>query len=587
MGRFLLYVLAVIGFLSLVAVAGAGWLAYDFIASDDAEEAPDRMVLVVDLREDPPEGPPATPLLEALGPQQPTVREITEAIDRARDDDRVGALVAILGGDTFGPAKAQDIRDAVIRFRESGKPALAHSTSLGELGPGTIAHYVAASFDEIWLQPGGFVGLTGIHVEIPFAADALDDFGIEPDLLRSGRFKSFPEIFTETGFSPANREMTESLVGDLFDQIVAGIAEGRGLAPAEVERLIDTGPHTAQAALDAGLIDGLITAADFSGMVEERTSRFAVTVEPSDYLAFEVEDEIVPAGRVALIHAVGTIQQGRSVDGTLMGVLMGADTVAGAIEQAIEDPGIDAILLRIDSGGGSAIGSATIGEAVRNAVAQGKPVIASMAGAAASGGYWIAAETSEIVAQPGTLTGSIGVFGGKFVLEGLWRDLGVNWQGVQRGRMADIWTFNRPYSPAQEAQLTVLIDDIYQRFITLVARGRGLSPAQVDAIAQGRVWTGAQALELGLVDRLGGLDAALAAARERLALAPDAPLDIVQLPEPPSPFAEALDLLSGVRTGDSAALAVLDRLGPLAGAAGPLADPATTVLRMPEIQFSR
>ncbi len=585
--RFIVGVFALIGLLAVLLMAGVAAVTYNYLRFGGLEPAaPDSIVLRLDLRQGPPDRPPADPLFRRFDGGPVTLRELVDAVDRAAGDPRVAGMVGIFGGDAFGLATAQELRDAVRRFRDGGKFALAYADSLGEAGPGNTSYYLASSFDEVWLMPLGSVGLTGIRAEVPFAREALDEFGLTPEFDRRGAYKSFPEMLTEERFTPTNREMTESLVGDLFNQLVAGIAEARGRSPAEVRALIDGAPYTAEEALAAGLVDRLAQRPDLRAEIESRAGEAAETLDAADYLAVAPAAAAEDPARFALIYATGTITLGRGDDDPLFGGrLMSADTVSDAIEQAIDDPDIAAIVVRIDSGGGSAVASEVIGETVRRATAEDKPLIVSMGGAAASGGYWIAAGAREIVAQPATLTGSIGVFAGKVVTDGMWQDLGVNWQGVQRGRNADLWSATTPYSADGGARLGAMLDAIYGGFLDRVADGRGLDRADVEAVAQGRVWTGDQALSLGLVDRLGGLDVALRAAREAAGLSEDAAVELTVLPLLPTPLERLLELASGGGLhGGARADAALARLDPYLRHLEPLlTPPGEQLLRMPEI----
>ncbi|NBB82785.1 MAG: signal peptide peptidase SppA, partial [Alphaproteobacteria bacterium] len=513
MGKFIVRLFAVIGLIAVLLIAGVitlGGLVFDRFS---APPAPDRMVLELDLRQGAPDQAPPGRLTRRLTDGTDTLGEVTRALDRAAEDERVVAVVARFGPDSFGPAVAQELREAVGRFRESGKPAIAYAESFGELAPGNWSYLAASAFDEVRLQPGGGVGLTGVVSEAPFAADLLADLGIEVEVFRREDYKTAPNTVTETGYTEAQREMTESLVGDFADQLVAGIAEGRGLDRTAVERLMNDGPLPADRAIDGGLIDGLIHWRD---LLAEVRAGAGEGPEPEGlgaaaYLSATGPVE-APDGRIAVIWATGMITEGESErPGFGLGPsVMGADTVSRSIVEAIESDRWDAIVLRIVSGGGSATASEVIRDAVREAAEAGKPLIVSMGSAAASGGYWIAADAAAIVAQPGTLTGSIGVFAGKPVLEDLWEDLGVEWDRVTEGRNAGMFSINRPYTAAQRARLQAAIDSIYQRFLTVVAEGRDLDVARVREIAGGRVWTGAQAREIGLVDRLGGLGTAVA-----------------------------------------------------------------------------
>ncbi|MEO3433711.1 signal peptide peptidase SppA [Inquilinus sp. CAU 1745] len=584
MGRFIVGLFAVIGFLVVLLIGMGAAGIWVWVSRPDAAYENRWIALTVDFRQTLSEGPGAGPLAQILGDEAMTLRDTVRAIDKAAADPEVELLVAHFGGDAFGMAAAQEIRDAVTRFRAAGKPAVAYADAFGEFGPGNISYYAATAFDTIWLREVGGVGLTGIAAEVPFAREGLDDLGFDAQFARRGIYKSFPESLTESGFTPPHREMIESLTGDLQAQLVAGIAEGRDRPVASVRDLIDRGPFTAREALEAGLIDGL---ASGEALAEEIFDRHGVSlttprVSLSDYARWPVE---IPedAPTIALIEAEGLIVEGEGATDPLLGLaVMGADTIARAIDGAAASPAVEAIVLRIDSGGGSAVASDIIGQAIRRAGENGKPVVVSMGNAAASGGYWVAAPADLIIAQPATLTGSIGVFAGKIVTEEFWESWGVNWEAVPQAQNALMWSSGRRYSPSEVERLNAFLDATYAAFIERVATGRDLDPTAVEAIAGGRVWTGAQALELGLVDRLGGLNEAFAAARELIDAEPDVPLEVRVMPEPPSLLDRLLSLVGGF--AGSGANGAFDRLRPLVQRLEPLLfDPSAHVARMPPI----
>ncbi len=588
MWRFLVNLFAILGFLGVLAAVGIGVLVWQAVIAGARQEPPPlNTVLELDLRYGTPQGPPRDSLLPWGDGEATTLRDAIEAIDRAAADHRVVALVAHIGDDTISFSAAQELRGAVERWQETGKPALAYSDGFGEFGPGNFSYYLASAFDEIWLRPLGPVGLTGLRMEVPFARDALDSLEIEADFSRRGPYKTFPEIFTGRSFSPAYREMLTSLTRDLYGQLVTGIAEGRGLSPSAVRALIDDGPLLAAEAESGGLVDSLDSEAAFRTAISERLGE-TMTVDPAEYLAGTEGEQAAPAARVALIHAFGTITQGESQETPGIGTaMMGADTVVAAIEEAIADTDISAILLRVDSGGGQAVASAMIGAAVQRAVEAGKPVVVSMGETAGSGGYWIATHATAIVATPATLTGSIGVFGGKFATGALWEDLGIRWGAIQLGDNADIWSGLEPYSESGRERLDTVLDDIYSRFIARVAEGRNLDRESVEAIAEGRVWTGAQAVGLGLVDTLGGMSDAMQTIRRELFLDEDAHVQIVVLPEQPGP----LDLLLSLARGEppiSSRIALPPPIEEMAAVLAPLmTDGSYPVLAMPPMMMAR
>jgi protease-4 len=545
MRRLIVGFLATLGALGLLLVIGVAIAAWQLLPPAPPE-VPDRTVLTVDLREPLDEAAPTDPLAQLGIGQRLTLGELLLALERAGGDPRVKGLVARVSGEGPGFAQIQELRDAVARFRAEGKFAWAYSDSFGEFGPGTGGYYLATAFDEIHLQPLGGLGLTGLLAQTPLLGAFFEQIGVDPALDRRGPYKTFADTFTAQELTPEHREMLDALVDSLFDQIVAGIAEGRSLEKSEVARLIDAGPYLAEEAKPAGLVDRLSYADEVDQLARERAGAGAELLSLEDYAAriepFGVADD---APVIALIYGLGQIQRGESdYGGALGGFVMGADTVAEAFAAAIDDPEVGAILFRVDSGGGSAVASETIARAVRRAVEAGKPVIVSMAETAASGGYWIAMGATAIVAQPGTLTGSIGVVAGKMVFRDLSERLDVHWGSIQRGDNADMWSPLEGYDDAGQARLQAFLDQVYQAFVSGVARGRDLPEDKVRAVAAGRVWTGAQANERGLVDELGGFVRALALTKEAAGVALDQPVELRVFPEQRAPWQEVLSLLT-------------------------------------------
>lgn len=578
--RFLVRLFAVFGlavFLGAVALGVWVW--------ERAGRAPDlagRVVVEIDLSAPLADDVAADPLAAVLFGRETTRRDVLDALERARADDRVAGVVARFGTWEPSTADAQEIRAAVARLREAGRFAVAWADSFGEFAGGIRAYHLASGFDEVWLQPAGMVGITGLSSATPFARRALERLGIEPQLEHREAFKTFSNTFTETGFTPEHREMAEALVADLTEQVVLGIAEGRRLGPDAVQALVDRAPLLDREALDARLVDRLAYRDEALAAALARAGDGAVLVPADEYLDAAGRPGRGGEAAIALIEGTGTIQRGESgLGGLLDERAMGADTIAEAFADAAADPDVRAIVFRIDSGGGSAVASETIRRALVRAQAAGKPVVVSMGSAAASGGYWIAADADRIVALPGTLTGSIGVVAGKFVVQGLSEELGVEWGVVGAGETATFDSALRPFTRAGRARLDAFLDDAYRAFVERVATGRDLHPDAVRAIAGGRVWTGRQARERGLVDQLGGLDVAVLEAR-RLAGVPDgAAAELRRFPRPVSPFRRALDLV-GVRSGPAAQLPP-EAAALLRAAAPLLRGPREEAARMPDL----
>jgi protease-4 len=490
---------------------------------------PPHAVIEVDFERPLVEYVPDDPLANLLQSRRTPLRDVLDGLERAKGDDRVVGLVAQVGQGTLGLAQIQELRAAVTDFRSSGKRAVAFSEAFGEFGPGNGAYYLATAFGEIYLQPSGDVGLTGLLAEAPFVRGTLDKLGIVPRFGARGEYKNAINTFTERHFTGPHREATSRLITSQFDQIVRGISAGRGLAEGDVRSIVDRAPLSAQQALDAKLVDGLAYRDEVFAKLEDGGTK-PERLGLGRYLALAGRPA-VNGDTVALIHGVGVVSRGKSgIDPMSGDVSMGSETLAAAFRAAVAADRVRAIVFRIDSPGGSYVASDTIWREVSRAREAGKPVVVSMSDVAASGGYFVAIPADRIVAQPGTITGSIGVFAGKMLTGGLWDKLGVTWDEVHIGSNATMWTGLSDYTPGQRANFDDTLDRIYQDFTGKVASGRKLSKEHVEEIARGRVWTGEDALARGLVDALGGYPETLRQVRALLGMAPDAPLHLEEFP---------------------------------------------------------
>ncbi len=497
------------------------------------ERVPRAAVLTLDLEQGVLAAAPTDPVGRIMQSDRLSLPEIVSALDRAAADDRILGLVVRIGGDSHGIGTVQELRQAITRFRDAGKPAFAFAETMGELQSGNIGYYLASACDRIYLQPAGDIGLTGLIAESPFLRGTLDKLDVEPRLDQRHEYKNAMNTFTETGFTAAHREAMADLVGDLFRVMVEDIASSRGFEPDALRALIDRGPFLGAEAEEVGLVDGIAYRDQVHAELEATIGRSFELLSAGRYAASR---ERTPrrATAVALINAAGTVARGESGFSPLFGgQSMGSDTVTAAFRDAIEDDSIKAILFRVDSGGGSYVASDAIWRMVLLAQEAGKPVVVSMGDMAASGGYFVAMDAERIIAQPGTLTGSIGVLGGKLVTRDFWQErLGVTWDSVGSSANAGMWTGVDDYTEHGWARHQDWLDRVYDDFTLKVAAGRDLAPETVRDIARGRVWTGAQALELGLVDALGGYAEAQAAIREVLGLDASAPVRWQPLPEP-------------------------------------------------------
>jgi protease-4 len=468
-----------------------------------------------------PEQPPRD--LETLFERRPpSLRTLVESLDRAARDPAVHAVTVRIGAlPDAGWGKVQELREALGRFRKSGKPVYAHLE-----GAGNREYYLATGCTKIYAVPTAMLDITGLAAEVTFFRGTLDKLGIEAQFEGVGKYKNAPNQATERGFTEPHREQMDALLDSVFEQYLDALAEGRGKTPEEARALIDRGPYTAREALDAGLVDELL----YRDELEARLKN-AERLTPGPYVRSARGMGFDGRPRVALVYAVGEIVPGESQDGPFGGEgFAGSDTVAGALRKARQDGAVKAIVLRVDSPGGSGTASDVIWREVQLARKQ-KPVVVSMGDVAASGGYYISMASDAIVAQPGTVTGSIGVFGGKLSLRGLYDKLGITREILTRGRHADLFTDYRSWNDEERAAIRGLMEAFYQDFIRKAAAGRKMDEQAVHAVAQGRVWTGTEAAKRGLVDRLGGLSDALSLAKSKAGIAPDQEVTLVILPE--------------------------------------------------------
>jgi len=529
MRRLIVGFFAVIGFVTVLLVAGVTLLVGGLKPS--VTPLPGSILLSVDLTRELPERASEEPLLRLLVGGRLTLRNFLDAIEAAGDDPRVKGLLARVGSDENGLAKVQEVRDAIAAFRSKGKFALAFADSFGEFGPGTRPYYLATAFDEVWLQPMGNVGLTGLYAESPFLKGTLDLLGIVPEFDHREEYKTAMNLLTETKMTPAHREEVEALLASVAGQIVRGIAQGRKLSEAAVRGLIDRGPLLGEEAVEAKLVDRLGYRDEVPAHARARAGSGAEVVSLTSYLDRAGHPHREGA-TIALIYGSGLVV--RSGDGAANPVtgsnVMAATEMTRAFRAAVRDSAVRAILFRIDSPGGSAVASESIWREVVFARERGKPVIVSMGDVAGSGGYYAAAAADKIVAEPATLTGSIGVLAGKLVVADLLKKIGVSTDAAQIGTNAAMFSSTADFTARAHDRLEAFLDEIYKGFKDHVATGRHMTQEAVEAVAKGRVWSGEDAKARGLVDELGGYAVALRLAKEAAKLPPDAPITLTVFP---------------------------------------------------------
>lgn len=442
-----------------------------------------------------------------------TIRDAVDALEEAAYDPRVKGFVTSIKGGNVSLSHIVELREAIKKFRDAGKFAYIYATSYNAFTSGMTQYYLASAFDEIWMQPVGTLSLDGLQLEVPFVRGALDKIGVQPEFFQRKEYKSVFETFTNEQMSAESEEVMADLVNELTGIMLKDIAADRNISVQKLKSLVDKGLFYGEDAENSGLIDHVEYGDVLSKNIDKeandapytRLSSYARVIKNRSNAAMPIAGA-KDKGKIALVYVTGTIMEASSQSPEY---LLSADNLVKHINKAKKDKDVKVMVVRVNSPGGTPTAAEKIRRTLKLVKDSGKPVVVSMGGMAASGGYWIAADADHIFALPTTLTGSIGVAGGKFVLQGLWEKLGVNWQQVDFGENAGYWSFNQPFSPTQRDHYNDLMDHMYDSFISLVAEGRDMSVAEVDKVARGRVWTGRQAAQNGLVDEIGGLNDAL------------------------------------------------------------------------------
>jgi protease IV len=485
-------------------------------------------VLVFDVPSEVDEGPPPPTLtLDLLRRERPTFHELLFAMRNAAEDRSVSGVVLHVDGVDWGWARVHDMAAAVRAVRDAGKPVYASLE-----GGGEKEYLLAASSDLVAMPPVSTLQLDGLSASAMFLRGAYDKLGIKPNFAHVGRYKSAVEQFTRDSLSPDGRRALEDLLDDQFTLLVDSLASARGIPVDSVRRLIDDGPFTARAAHARGLVDTLLARADVDSLAAHADGGRKPTVSFSRYAE---EGGEVTGEHIALVVAEGEIIDGRSSEGPFGGRSVGDRTLVEALREIRGRKSIRAVVVRIDSPGGSGNASDAVWQELRR-LRREKPIIVSMGDVAASGGYYMACAADAIVADPGTITGSIGVFGGKLNVLGLYRKLGLNVETVSRGRHAGMWSPYRDFDEEEVARYQQSLEQFYDVFLARVAEGRKMSPGLVDSVGQGRVWSGLAAHERGLVDRFGGLNEAMELARARAHIDEDADIVVDVYPRPRKTF---------------------------------------------------
>jgi protease-4 len=475
---------------------------------------------------------PDDPFRKLFGGPDQSFTGLLMQFKKAKVDKRISAILLDVDMSDIGWGKTEELRDAIADFRTSGKPVYAFM----ELGVNK-EYYIASACDRIYMAPPGELFIIGLSADVMFFRGSLDKLGVYPDMYQIGKYKSAGDIFTRKEMSEAHREAVNSLIEDLYGRYVEGIAKARNKSPEEVRAIIDNAPYNATQAKEVGLIDGAV----YREEVEKELKTKLGYQEKDDFpIARGSEYRDVPpeslglnkGERIAVIYGTGNIGSGSSENSPTGEQSIGSDTMSRALKDAAADRTVKAIVLRVDSPGGSGLASDIIWQAVENAK-QKKPVVVSMSDVAASGGYYISAGANKILAEPSTITGSIGVVAGKPVIKGLYDWLGVSNEYVLRGKNAGMFRETEKFSDTERQKFEEWINTTYyEQFIPKVARGRAREAEYIDSVGQGRVWTGAQAKERGLVDEFGGLERAVELAKELAKIPADKGVERVIFPYP-------------------------------------------------------
>jgi protease IV len=543
----------------LLWFAVLGWLAHEFWRTPEVK--PDT-TLVMNMQGFILDGPSIAPVAQrVLGEDVQTRQGIINNLRKAAEDDRIIGLLMNLEGYYMDYVTALEIREELLEFRRSGKRVFAFMNTMG-----MTDYLLASTADTIYMPLSGTTYVRGMRFEVGFYREMLDNIGITPEFVAIGEYKTAPQMFTTGRMSDEYREVLNDILDTHYGTFVTKVAEGRDVSEEQVKTWVDNGLYSAQEALEAGMIDELVYETELEKTIQVALGLLDETALEADDIAADKEeqaeqppqDEEAPefhtlnnsqyarvkvkaprlhkkGQKIAVIYAQGPIGSGRSTPPSSGAPTIGSETMTQLLDTLANDEKIKGIIMRVDSGGGGARASDIINHSVRKARRK-KPLVVSMASAAASGGYMISAPADSIIAYPETLTGSIGIFGGKFSSAGLYDFIGLNVEIVKRGKNAAMFTDARARTPEEQERYRHYIQQGYDQFLESVARGREMSVAAVDEVARGRVWTGEQAVEIGLVDQLGGMETAIAVIKDKLDIPADEDVQLVDYPRIEDPF---------------------------------------------------
>jgi len=536
--------LAMIGFLTLLPLLAL--IIFAIFHIKPSEKIPHHAVLSLDLNRSIVEAPDQDKVRQLFAGRSMSMFEITHALDEAAKDPDIKALSVRADTISFGPGQLQEFRDAVLRFRSHGKIATIHVDTFGELTPANFLYYLATAFDQIWIQPTGYLNMTGLYAEVPFLAQALEDIGIKVRISQRKEYKTAYSFLTDKDFTPANAEQTKDILKGIFSELISGISTDRKITPEKIKQVMAESPlMTVAQAQSLGLVDALGYLDTYEQFVLKHTGEKSQFFPLSKYIERLKSNEkslLKNKPIIALIYGVGVIQRGMQKETLFDEQFITPEKMRRAFDAALKNPKVKAIVFRIDSPGGSAVASDAVSRLIVQAHLHKIPVIASMGNVAASGGYWIAAGCTRIVAQPMTLTGSIGVFAGKVVVSGLLDKLKISLGAVSEGPNGSFWSVVQDYTDQQWGFLQHSLDSIYNQFLRHVAQGRNLPMQQIEQVAKGRVWTGREAKARGLVDEIGGIEKAIKLARVEAKIPADQEVQIMVFPQTRSVYERLLTM---------------------------------------------
>ncbi len=526
-------VLAVVVFVLIIAI----YLGF-------SNRLPAGSVLVLDLSGSIEEEKASGAWGAALGGDITVLHQLLDAIDTAKSDPKIAGLVVKVADPGARWAKLQEIRDHLLEFRKSGKPSVAYLSSDFSFNRD---FFLATGCEQVWISPSSPLTITGLMAESHFYRGTFEKLKIVPDYVRVAEYKTAVDQYTEKKYTATNREMSEWLMRSTYDQYASGLAQGRKMDLDRARSLLEKGPFLAEEGMQNKLVDRLAYWDEVQSYFRQKTGEWR-PVELSRY-ARQIKN--LGMDKIAIVHATGVIIVGHSDWTPFAGFLAGSTTVAADLRRAREDSSVKAIILRVDSPGGSVVASDIIRREVQLA-AKEKPLVVSMSDLAASGGYYISMPANKIIAEPGTLTGSIGVYVGKFNIEGFYELLGISSDHLQTSDNASLFWERQAFTPAQRAAVVKMVNQVYADFTRGVAEGRHMKQEDVDKVGRGRVWTGLQGKENGLVDEIGGLSRAVSVAKALAKMDPQARVQLVHYPREKG-FLESLLSSNDERQGLSAA----------------------------------